>query len=158
MPTQLSTAGQPRNPVSLRLYKVLSTHYDDEDTRRAIETLSDYFAPPPASTSKVQVKGEEQQKEKENEKASAAALPFVEGTRGESAARARKHLRRDMELKLAEGSRKFLDALGEVDAVCIFSSGLSLKFHSPCLRNYRMCKKMLARCEWPVTMQRRNSH
>jgi len=121
MPTPLSILGQPRNPVSLRLYKVLSTHYDDEDTRKAIETISEYFAPSSASTSKVQVKGDEDHKEKDKEKTLPAALAFVEGTRGESAARARKHLRRDMELKLAEGSRKFLDALGEVDAVRISS-------------------------------------
>ena len=35
---------QPRNPVSLRLYKVLSTNFDDEDTRQALTTFSDLYA------------------------------------------------------------------------------------------------------------------
>ena len=35
---------QPRNPVSLRLYKVLSTNFDDEDTRQALATFSDLYA------------------------------------------------------------------------------------------------------------------
>jgi len=34
------------NPVSLRLYKVLSTNFDDEDTRQALGTLSDLYATP----------------------------------------------------------------------------------------------------------------
>ena len=83
---------QPRNPVSLRLYKVLSTNYDDEDTRQALGTLSDLYATP---------KGED----------------TIESVPGESAAKARKYLRRDMENRLTEGSRKFLEALGEVDSV-----------------------------------------
>ena len=36
---------QPRNPVSLRLYKVLSPNFDD-DTRQALVTLSDLYATP----------------------------------------------------------------------------------------------------------------
>ena len=37
---------QLRNPVSLRLYKVLSPNFDDEDTRQALGTLSDLYATP----------------------------------------------------------------------------------------------------------------
>jgi hypothetical protein len=55
----------------------------------------------------------------------AAQAVLVENVPGESAARARKNLRRDMENQLAEGSRKFLEALGEVDAVCFVTSSSS---------------------------------
>lgn len=74
--------------VSLRLYKVLSTNFDDGDTQQALGTLSELYG-----------------------------TVIAEGVPGESAAKARKYLRRDMENKLAEGSRKFLEALGEVDSV-----------------------------------------
>ena len=42
---------------------------------------------------------------------------FVESIPGESAVRALKNLRRDMENKLAEGNRQFLRAFVEVDQV-----------------------------------------
>lgn len=45
-------------------------------------------------------------------------LPRRRTLKGQSAATARKHLKKDVEKKLAEGSRKFLDAFGEVDQVC----------------------------------------
>ena len=41
----------------------------------------------------------------------------AEGVAGEIAARARKSLRRDVESKLAESSRRFLTAFAEVDKV-----------------------------------------
>ena len=37
--------------------------------------------------------------------------------KGQSAAMARRHLKRDVERKLADGSHKFLNAFGEVDKV-----------------------------------------
>ncbi|KAJ7814128.1 oligomeric complex COG6 [Mycena olivaceomarginata] len=87
-------ATQSRNPISLRLYKVLGTNFDDDATREALQTLSELYA-----TSST-LKGKE-------------ILRNVE--EDESAARARKNLRRDMERKLAEGSHQFLEAFGEVD-------------------------------------------
>jgi len=44
-------------------------------------------------------------------------LPRRRTLKGQSAATARKYLKKDVERKLAEGSRKFLDAFGEVDQV-----------------------------------------
>ncbi|KAF9476408.1 oligomeric complex COG6 [Pholiota conissans] len=99
-----SWTAQSRNPVSQRLSKVLGTNFDSEDTRQALRTLSELYA----TTSK----GKEVQAP-----TSGPTQPMVltETVPGELAARARKNLRRDMELQLAEGSRKFLQALGEVD-------------------------------------------
>lgn len=80
-----------KNPISLRLYKVLSTNFDDHGTREALQTLSELYA--------------------SDEKSAGEAYP------GEYAARTRRNLRRDMENKLAEGSKSFLKALEEVDKV-----------------------------------------
>ncbi|KAJ7456593.1 oligomeric Golgi complex subunit 6 [Mycena latifolia] len=113
-------ATQSRNPVSLRLYKVLGTNFDDEATREALQTLSELYA-----SSAATVKGkeplrnvEDDELEEELIKPSGVAADglLTEAVPGESAARARKNLRRDMERKLAEGSHQFLRAFGEVDA------------------------------------------
>src|ERR1700722_6805184 len=92
---------QTRNPIALRLYKVLGTNFSDDATKEALRTISELYIP-----STVPGRGDE----------------GLEITPGESAARARKNLRRDMENKLAEGSREFLKAFGEVDQVCLFLS------------------------------------
>ncbi|KAJ6626835.1 oligomeric complex COG6 [Mycena sp. CBHHK59/15] len=111
-------ATQSRNPISLRLYKVLGTNFDDEATREALQTLSELYA------TSVTVKGKETLRNVEDEEidedlSRPVALVLdgllTEAIPGESAARARKNLRRDMEKKLAEGSRQFLMAFGEVD-------------------------------------------
>ena len=136
-----------RNPVSLRLNKVLATNFDNEDTREALRTLSELYATSSgagssssggggstmsAGTTKTVVQTETRQQDGVvDEDVSLPAQPalaearaygqqqpmLAEAIPGESAARARKNLRRDMEQQLAEGSRKFLEALGEVDAV-----------------------------------------
>ncbi|KAJ7655211.1 oligomeric Golgi complex subunit 6 [Mycena polygramma] len=112
-------ATQSRNPVSLRLYKVLGTNFDDEATREALQTLSELYA---TSTSTVKGKevlrnGEEDDVDEESAKLSGGVPEefLTEAIPGESAARARKNLRRDMERKLAEGSHQFLKAFSEVD-------------------------------------------
>ena len=115
---------------------MLSTNFDDEETREALSTLSDLYAtpssPPPLPTTSTKGKLPEAQQTEDRDEGHAlhdvdmapttvtapAQVVLVEVVPGESAARARKNLRRDMENQLAEGSRKFLDALGEVDAVC----------------------------------------
>ncbi|KAF5357289.1 hypothetical protein D9758_005832 [Tetrapyrgos nigripes] len=106
---------QARNPVSLRLYKVLGTTFDDEATRESLATLSELYA------KSVTAKGKETQRidtEEDGDDETSAKVDgpfFVEGVPGESAARARKNLRRDMEMKLTEGSQHFLKVLSEVD-------------------------------------------
>jgi hypothetical protein len=108
---------QPRNPVSLRLYKVLSTNFDDEDTRQALATLSDLYATPKSKDTQTVV--DELDDEVSNDLTDASYVPtmLAESIPGESAMKARKYLRRDMENRLTEGSKKFLEALGEVDSV-----------------------------------------
>jgi hypothetical protein len=115
---------QARNPVALRLYKVLSTNFEDAATREALQYLSDLYAPPSSSIKgKEPLKLDEDEDDIENGAAAGQSpvlnQPPVELVPGEIAARARKHLRRDMEKKLAEGSRQFLKALSEIDQVCV---------------------------------------
>jgi hypothetical protein len=117
-------SSQARNPVALRLYKVLSTNFEDAATREALQYLSDLYAPPPSSIKgKEPARLDEDEDDIENDATGGRNLilhqPPVELVPGEIAARARKHLRRDMEKKLAEGSRQFLKALGEIDQVCV---------------------------------------
>jgi hypothetical protein len=114
---------QARNPVSLRLYKVLGTNFDDDSTREALLTLSDLYAThgsPKGKEIRRDVEDpEDDDVEDDSVKPGAprdAILP--EAIPGELAARARKNLRRDMENKLTEGSRQFLRAFGDVDQVC----------------------------------------
>jgi conserved oligomeric Golgi complex subunit 6 len=108
---------QPRNPVSLRLYKVLSSNFDDEDTRQALGTLSDLYATPKSRDTLAVVEDVDDEVLYDSADGSYASTVLAESIPGESAAKARKCLRRDMENRLAEGSRKFLEALGEVDSV-----------------------------------------
>lgn len=116
-PERLRTSQQSRNPVAARLYKVLNTKFNDEETGLALQTLSELYAT--TSPAKELPSGrnviediEEQIHGQDN-----SASPLFENVPGESAARARKDMRKDMEKKLAEGSRQFLVTLGEVDAV-----------------------------------------
>src|SRR5882757_4865845 len=114
---------QPRNPVSLRLYKVLSTTFDDEDTRQALGTLSELYATPKNKDTFVVAEDVDDEVICDSIDVSyASTTALAETVPGECAAKARKHLRREMENKLAEGSRKFLEALGEVDSVSCCSS------------------------------------
>ncbi|KAK0210475.1 oligomeric complex COG6, partial [Desarmillaria ectypa] len=113
-PRKVSTTTQSRNPVSLRLYKVLGTNFDDEATKEALRTLSDLYATPSSGKGKAIQRGEEEL-DGGDEGNRLHSNDIVEIPSGESAARARQNLRKDMEQKLAEGSRHFLAAFGEVD-------------------------------------------
>ncbi|KZT27286.1 oligomeric complex COG6 [Neolentinus lepideus HHB14362 ss-1] len=123
-----------RNPVSLRLYKVLGAGFEDEPTKEALRTLSELYGATSASGAKTTLvngktaKGETQvdsdtdddddTEEGASEEAKLSLGPFlsdeVTAPTG-AAAHARKNLRRDIDVKLAGSSRKFLSALGQVD-------------------------------------------
>lgn len=105
-----------RNPISLRLYKVLGTNYDDPATREALETLSELYRAPDSSKGKA-VDRELKQDDDELSAIDVAGRHTLASTG--TAARARKSLRRDAELKLAQGSRQFVRAFQEVDKVKI---------------------------------------
>lgn len=128
---------QLHNPLHLRLYKVLAANFDDDATKDALGTLAELYAPPPASglTAKASVKtkrdrsvgsvgdddDEDGEEGEEPKTAGLGAVPVqpavVEPIPGEIAARARRNLRRDVESKLSESSRRFLTAFAEVDKV-----------------------------------------
>jgi conserved oligomeric Golgi complex subunit 6 len=126
-----------RNPVSLRLYKVLGATFDDEATREALSTLSDLYSPSEPSdrcpTGDKDDIGRTEADEINVEKMKDVPS-FLQGAPpGDTAAKARKHLRRDIESKLEEGSLKFLAAFGSVDQVCVtlFLFNLRVTPHSP---------------------------
>lgn len=101
-----TTSNASKNPISLRLYKVLSTNFEDGATREALDTLSELYGSSSSSTNGI-----------------------TDSNPGEHAMKARRSLRRDMENKLAESSHSFVVALGEVDQVCEFGiswSGMAL--------------------------------
>jgi conserved oligomeric Golgi complex subunit 6 len=124
-PSPQQTAASSRNPVALRLYKILGTNFDDEGTRQALKTVSELYGPSSASHSISQkpVKPNTDSDSDEEQERSATQNSFADtflgpaNVPGDTAARARKHLRRDVENKLTEASHKFLRAFGEVDQV-----------------------------------------
>ena len=126
-------APSSRNPVALRLYKILGTNFDDEGTRQALKTVSELYGPSSAAhpTSRKPVKPSTDSGSDEDEEQGTGttqntfADTFLGSANvpGDTAAHARKNLRRDVDNKLTEASHKFLKAFGEVDQV---------RFVSPC--------------------------
>jgi hypothetical protein len=112
-----------RNPVSLRLYKVLGATFEDEATKETLSTLSDLYSPsePQAAVSTAKEDVVVPDVVDEVDMDSAKDVPsFLRGAPpGDTAAKARKHLRRDIESKMEEGSLRFLAAFGVVDQVSI---------------------------------------
>ena len=94
---------------------VLSTNFDDEDTRQALGTLSDLYTTLKSKDALVVV--EDIDDEVFCDSVDASTTVLAESVPGKSAVKAQKYLRRDMENKLMEGSKKFLEALGEVNSV-----------------------------------------
>lgn len=129
-PSRLASTSspQPQNPIALRLYKVLGANFDDAATREALQTLSELYAPtsvlhPPSKVKDVTRDGDDTHLDdiEDTEGQSRTAVNGVhvaEPLPGDIAARARRNLRRDVENRLAESSRKFLKAFGDVDKVC----------------------------------------
>jgi hypothetical protein len=126
-----STPGQgwaaqgARNPVSARLYKVLGARYDDDATRAALRTLSDFYAPAPTPAVPAAHERDawDESDSEDDAMRPAPATPALAFLRdrpaGDAAKRARTHMRRDVERRLADGSRRFLAAFGDVDDVRI---------------------------------------
>jgi len=116
-----------RNPVALRLYKILGTNFDDEGTRQALKTVSELYGPSsaghPISRKPIKPSTDFDSDEDEEKDTSATQNTFADtflgsaNVPGDTAARARKNLRRDVENKLTGASHKFLKAFGEVDQV-----------------------------------------
>jgi hypothetical protein len=138
----------------------LGTNFDDDATREALQTLSELYA-----TSASTVKGKETlQNVEEDELEEELVKPgggvaeelLTEAIPGESAARARKNLRRDMEKKLAEGSHQFLKAFGEVDQVRPPCNVIFITVSQHLCRNWKNCSIMLLQCTPAVMRQKPN--
>jgi hypothetical protein len=99
------TAPSRNNPISLRIYKALGTTFDDPSSREALEIAASFYAP---AESNAHLNGEDLDDGLEKPRRT---------LKGQSAAMARRYLKRDVEMKLAESSQRFLDAFGEVDQV-----------------------------------------
>ncbi|KAG6826847.1 hypothetical protein H0H92_014179, partial [Tricholoma furcatifolium] len=113
-----SATPQPRNPISVRLYKVLGSNYEDDATKEALHTLSDlYISSKPSTIDQgTSLLHEDVDSEgTELRPGRTTTIVLVESVPGESAANARRNMRRDMEKKLTYGSEQFLKAFGEVD-------------------------------------------
>lgn len=116
-----------RNPLSIRLFKVLGARYDDPETREALEILSGLYAPTFSSkgetrrTVNASLMSDDSDEEEQPSRSLLAAIPPLEKGRtfDDSAARARRNLRKDMEGKLAQSSKMFLAAFSEVNQVCV---------------------------------------
>lgn len=105
----------------------MGTNFDDEGTRQALKTVSELYGPSstahPASRKPPKPSADSDSDEDDDQDTNATQNTFADAflgsanVPGDTAARARKHLRRDVENKLAEASHKFLKAFGEVDQV-----------------------------------------
>ncbi|KDQ13474.1 hypothetical protein BOTBODRAFT_111408 [Botryobasidium botryosum FD-172 SS1] len=110
-----------RNPISLRLYKVLGTNFQDPTTREALETLSSFYAPEIATPGQTEVgdededEGSDEEDGDEGSDAQPIPMPRNEKIDGDIAEKARKLFRKNVEGRLLEGSYKFLQAFKEVD-------------------------------------------
>lgn len=162
-----------QNPLSIRLYKVLAANFDDDATKEALDTLAELYAPPPSAVPGAKAKGKEVKRDKADhdddedgdvleedavtsvKPVNGDAAPLVEAVPGEIAANARKNLRRDVESKLAESSRRFLTAFAEVDKVCR-SCALGCIACQSSPSNSIPCKSILASCATAVMKPRRN--
>lgn len=126
-----STPNSSRNPITLRLRKILGTTFTDPATTEALQTLSHLYNTPSASiATPSHTQSPEQGANDDDDDEDSWSDLDSEGTSprdgvsgsvdvaSETAARVRKNLQRDLENKLAEGSQHFLKAFGEVDRVC----------------------------------------
>ncbi|KDQ56782.1 hypothetical protein JAAARDRAFT_70472 [Jaapia argillacea MUCL 33604] len=127
-PSPSSASPQPhRNPVSLRLYKVLGANFDDDATKEALNTLSELY-PTTGTIKQIKQDGDlssdsdsDSDWDGQDGQLKLPQLPpnsIISSERRVTtgtAALARKNLRRDIETKLAETSRMFVKAFGEVD-------------------------------------------
>lgn len=95
------------NPISLRIYKAIGTNFDDRASREALEIASSFYS----SKGKGRASSQDEDEDEDN------VVPVRRTLKGQSAAAARKNLKRDVEARLAGGSQQFLEAFGEVDKV-----------------------------------------
>jgi hypothetical protein len=119
----VSLTSSRNNPISLRIYKAIGTTFDDPSSRQALEIASSYYADTKGKSKAV---GEDDEDDILGSNGVGGMKRSLVG-RENTAAMARKGLKRDVEARLAGGSQKFLEAFGEVDKVgSIFCTQLCL--------------------------------
>ena len=91
------------------MYKVIGTNYSNPAIREALETVSELYSASEHATKPVELDQDD------SRAIELGKAPLTGGTG--TAARARKSLRRDAELKLTQASRQFLQTFQEVDKV-----------------------------------------
>ncbi|KIJ59706.1 hypothetical protein HYDPIDRAFT_32927 [Hydnomerulius pinastri MD-312] len=132
--TQPSASSSSRNPITLRLRKILGTNFTDQATTEALQTLSELYSgggathsaltgnPPREQDPRVKDDDEDDDdwSDLDSPKAPTTSQNDVSANDppdapNETASRARKNLQRDLETKLAQGSHHFLHAFEKVD-------------------------------------------
>ncbi|KAK8861721.1 hypothetical protein IAR55_002544 [Kwoniella newhampshirensis] len=127
------------NPISLRIYKAIGTSFDDPSSREALEIASSFYSSPVDSKGKGKGKGRAEDSgvngngygdkngnrddtgqhveinDDLDEQQEDDGLPRRRTLKGQSASMARKWLKKDVEATLVGGSKRFLEAFGEVD-------------------------------------------
>jgi len=127
------------NPISLRIYKAIGTSFDDEASRQALEIASGLYS---GKGKAKELDHDEYDIDEEDDPAH-----LRRAGKGESAAMARKWLKRDIEGRLASSSQKFLEAFGEVDKV-----GLLVRLEKRAKgRNLMSCGSTCKRCRSVAT-------
>jgi hypothetical protein len=130
-----STAPAPapssrNNPISLRIYKAIGTSFDDPASRQALDIAASLYSG----------KGKARELDHDdttNGTEDTDEIGFRRAGKGESAAMARKWLKRDIEGRLASSSQRFLEAFGEVDKVCLQMRGPASSLSDS--RNWTSC-------------------
>lgn len=103
-----------KNPIALRLYKVLGTNYDDPAIRESLLALSKFYQTAPGLASEAI--SEPDSTGTGFDDALERQKPVIEAN-SESVALVRKNLKHDLQTRLEAGSHKFLKAFEVVDQV-----------------------------------------
>ncbi|WWC66611.1 uncharacterized protein I206_100514 [Kwoniella pini CBS 10737] len=103
------------NPISLRIYKTIGTSFDDSSSKEALELVSSFYSSSSSSSSTNKGKGKAELQDGPTSESEPEGLPRRRTLKGQSAATARKWLKKDVESTLATGSQNFLKAFEEVD-------------------------------------------
>jgi len=131
VPYERALMNASRNPLSLRLYKSLSSNFQDAASREALEILSSLYGTSsenhPVLPAAVRDEDASSVDEENGHQSNGFAGSVLEtGPLGDVtiAERARKDSRRDVEQMLIANSIRFLHAFGDVNKVCCPSISL----------------------------------
>ena len=132
VPNERVSTSASRNPLALRLYKSLSSNFQDAASQEALEILSSLYGTSPElhPAPRTAVHGgdasssdDEDARELSYDKNEFAGSVIESRPIGDVtiAERARKNSRRDIEQMLIANSIRFLHAFGDVNKVCMTS-------------------------------------